>query len=439
MKIPAPLWILAATVTLACNTSLAQKLSAPEAATVRAVDEGNAAAQSLLETIVNMNSGTFNIAGVSAVGKVLERELQGLGFKTTSINEEAVKRAPSLLAEHRGRRGGKRVLLIGHMDTVFEPTHPFQRLERNGNIITGPGVNDMKGGLVVMIAGLRALHGAGLLKDANISVFITADEEAAGETIESSRKDLIAAARNADVALSFEGVVVRDGLEYASTARRGSTQWKLHVKAKAAHSGSIFSKDTGDGAAFEMSRVLAQFHDTLREPNMTYSVGLALAGSQIKVQPDGNASVAGKGNIVPGEAMVIGDLRVLTPEQLTRVQEKMKAIATASLPGTQSALEFEQGYPPMAPTPGNIALLTELNGVNQSLGAPALQALDPMLRGAGDASFIAPFIDVLDGVGLAGEGSHTATENADLSRLPLQTKRTALLIHRLTRQSVRAR
>ena len=437
MKQSLTIRMLAVGALLAGNACVAQTLSAPEAKIVSAVDKGNASAESLLETLVNMNSGTFNLPGVTAVGKALEQQFQSLGFKTTLVNEDAVKRAPSLLAEHRGRRGNKRLLLIGHMDTVFEPTHPFQRFERNGNIVKGPGVNDMKGGLVVMIAGLKALQSAGLLKDANISVFISGDEEAAGDPLESSRKDMIAAAKNADLALSFEGVVVHEGLEYASTARRGATQWRLTVKGKAAHSGSIFTKDTGDGAAFEMSRILAQFHDTLREPNMTYSVGLVLAGSQIDVQPNGNASVTGKGNIVPGEALSIGDLRVLSPDQLTRVEDKMKAIVAANLPGTQATLTIEQGYPPMAPTPGNVALLTELNVVNKSLGSPPMQALDPMLRGAGDVSFIAPFIDALDGMGLAGDGSHTALETADLSRLPLQTKRVALLLHRLSQAKMK--
>ena len=423
--------MLAVGALLAAHATFAQTLSAPEKKIVSAVDQGNAASETLLETLVNMNSGTFNIAGVTAVGKVLEQQFQSLGFKTTLVNEEAVKRAPSLLAEHRGRRGGKRLLLIGHMDTVFEPTHPFQRLERNGNIVKGPGVNDMKGGLVIMIAGLKAMQVAGVLKDANISVFITGDEESAGNPLASSRKDMIAAAKNADLALSFEGVVVHDGLEYASTARRGALQWRLNVKGTAAHSGGIFSKDTGDGAAFEMSRVLSQFHDTLREPNMTYSVGLIVAGSQIDLQPNGNASVTGKANIVPGEAVAIGDLRVLTPDQLTRVEDKMKTIIAAALPGTQSTLTLEDGYPPMAPTPGNVALLAELNVVNKSLGSPSMQALDPMLRGAGDVSFISPFLDALDGMGLAGDGAHTASEMADLSRLPLQTKRVALLLHRL--------
>ena len=407
-------------------------LSALESKVAAAAAADRAASEQLLEQLVNTNSGTFNLAGVSSVAQQLEREFKAMGFTTTLINEDEVKRAPSLLAVHKGK--GRRVLLIGHMDTVFEPTHPFQRFTREGDRAAGPGVNDMKGGLVVMVAALKALHRSGALRDAAISVFLTGDEEAAGDPIEKSRRDLIAAARNADVALSFEGLVMVDGAEYASTARRGSSQWKLHVQGVAAHSGGIFNATTGDGAAYELARILAQFHDTLREPNMTYSAGLVLAGARINVQPNGDASVFGKDNIVPPEGYASGDLRVLSPEQLTRVHDKMRAIVAASLPGTKSRIEFEDTYPPMAPTPGNLALLAELNGVNAALGTAPMGALDPMKRGAGDASFIAPYIDVLDGVGLPGDGSHTAGETADLGHLTLQTQRAALLILRLGRR-----
>jgi glutamate carboxypeptidase len=409
-------------------------LSSTESRVVAAAEAGAPASVALLEKLVNINSGTFNPDGVKKVAQELESELKRMGFEVSWVNQDEVKRAPSLLATHRGKRGGKRVLLIGHMDTVFEPSHPFQAFTRNGNIAAGPGVNDMKGGLVVIVGALSALHQAGALKDANISVFLTGDEEAAGDPVEKARANLVAAAKNADAALSFEGLVEVDGVEYATTARRGAAEWKLHVKATAAHSGGIFNSTTGDGAAYELARILSQFHDTLREPNMTYSAGLVLAGARINVQPNGEASVFGKDNIVPPEGFAKGDLRALTQEQVTRIVEKMRAIVAASLPGTQSTLEFDNTYPPMAPTAGNTALLTALNEVNGRLGVPQMPALDPMKRGAGDASFIAPYIDVLDGLGLPGEGSHTAGETTDLSKLPLQTKRAALLVLQLSKQ-----
>jgi glutamate carboxypeptidase len=407
-----------------------QQLSTQEAAIVHSIDEEAPAAVGLLEKIVNINSGTFNPAGVLEVGKVLEREFQALGFTTRFVSMDAVKRAPSLVAERRGSRG-KRVLLLGHMDTVFEPSSPFQKFVRTGDIASGPGASDMKGGIVVILSALKALKSAGVLDGSKITVFITGDEESAGEPTEISRKEMVETGKNSDAALSFEGGVGEHGKDYASTARRGATSWELRVHGKTGHSSAIFTPTMGDGAVFELSRILNQFHDTLRGPNMTYGVGLVLGGSNIEVDPNGDASVSGKANIIPGEALAIGDLRVLTPEQLARVEEKMRLIVSQNLPGTQAELTIKDKYPPMAPTPGNIALLTKLNEGNRALGLPEIEALDPMLRGAGDVSFVAPFVDSLDGLGAVGTGAHAPGETVDLSRLPQQSKRTALLIYRL--------
>jgi len=264
-------------------------------------------------------------------------------------------------------------------------------------------------------------------------VFITGDEEAPGEPIEVSRKEFIEAGKNSDVVLSYEAGISEQGKDYASTARRGGSSWELRVHAKTGHSGGIFSASMGDGAIFEVSRILNLFHDTLREPNMTYSPGLLLGGSNIKAEPNGDASVAGKANIIPGEALVRGDLRVLTPDQLAHVKNKMLSIVSSgNLPGTKAEIIFTDRYPPMAPTPGNVALLAKLNEGNRALGMAEIEALDPMQRGAGDASFVAPFVDVLDGLGANGSGAHAPGETVDLSRMPLQSKRTALLICRLT-------
>jgi glutamate carboxypeptidase len=418
-------------VLLSCSRSPGQQLSKQEADIVHSIDEEAPAAVALLEKIVNMNSGTFNPAGVVQVGKVLEGEFQALGFTTHWVPMDVVQRAPSLVAERRGTRG-KRVLLLGHMDTVFEPSSPFQKFIRNGDIATGPGTSDMKGGIVVILSALKALKSAGALDGARITVFITGDEEAPGEPIDISRKELIEAGRNSDAALSYEAGISEQGKDYASTARRGATAWELHVHAKTGHSGGIFSASQGDGAIFEVSRILNLFHDTLREPNMTYSPGLLLGGSNIKAEPSGDASVAGKANIIPGEALVRGDLRVLTPEQLARVKNKMLAIVSSgNLPGTKAEITFTDKYPPMAPTPGNAALLAKLNEGNRALGVAEIEALDPMQRGAGDASFVAPFVDVIDGLGANGSGAHAPGETVDLSRMPLQSKRTAVLVYRL--------
>ncbi len=431
LRIPLRLIVPLVVVLVSSSQLLGQQLSKQEVAVVHSIDEEAPAAVALLEKIVNMNSGTFNPAGVLEVGMVLEREFQALSFTTRWVSMDAVKRAPSLVAERRGSRG-KRVLLIGHMDTVFEPSSPFQKFVRTGDIATGPGTSDMKGGIVVILSALKALKSAGALEGATITVFITGDEEAPGEPTGISRKEFIEAGKNSDAVLSFEAGISEKGKVYASTARRGGTSWELHVHAKTGHSGGIFSPSMGDGAIFELSRILNLFHDTLREPNMTYSAGLMLGGSNIKVESSGDASVSGKTNIVPGEAFAIGDLRVLTPAQLARVKDKMVSIvASGNLPGTKAEITFTEKYPPMAPTPGNIALLAKLNEGNRALGMAEIEALDPMLRGAGDASFVAPFTNVLDGLGAVGTGAHAPGETVDLSRMPLQSKRSALMIYRL--------
>jgi glutamate carboxypeptidase len=424
------LLILILTVSLSSSRLPGQQMSKQQAAIVHSIDEEKLAAVTLLERIVDINSGTFNSAGVVEVGKVLEPEFQALGFTTYWLPMDAVKRAPSLVAERKGNHG-KRVLLIGHMDTVFEPSSPFQKFQRNGDAAAGPGAADMKGGIVVILSALKALKNAGALDSANISVFLTGDEESVGEPPEISRKDLIAAAKNSDAVLSFEFTLSPDGKDYAVTARRGGTTWELRVQAKSGHSSLIFSPSMGDGAAFELSRILVLFHDTLREPNMTYSVGLIVGGSSIKVAPDGEASVSGKTNIIPGEAVATGDIRALYPEQLARVKEKMQAVVARGLPQTSAEIHFTDRYPPMAPTPGNLALLARLNEVNRALGLPDTEAIDPMQRGVGDASFVAPFVAVLDGLGAPGTGIHAPGESVDLSRLPLQSKRAALLIYSL--------
>ena len=284
----------------------------------------------------------------------------------------------------------------------------------------------------MLLSALKALQSVGRLDGANITVFLTGDEESAGEPVELSRKDLMAAAKASDAVLNFEPEISQPGKDNAITARRGGTFWDLRVQAKPGHSSLIFSTAMGDGAIFELSRILTLFHDKLREPNLTYNVGMVVAGSDIKIDPDGQASVSGKVNIVPGEARAIGDIRALFPEQLAEVKRKMQSIVMQSLPGSTSEIHFVDKYPPVAPTQGNIALLAKLNEVNRSLGAPEEEAADPMTRGGSDSSFVAPFTAVLDGLGAPGAGAHAAGEKVDLSRLPLQTKRAALLLYRLT-------
>ncbi len=154
-------------------------LSAEERALTAFIDRENPHALALLERIVNINSGTMNLKGVREVGAVLRPEFDATGFRPEWVDGARFERAGHLVAEHPGP--GPRILLIGHLDTVFEPDSPFQRFEPIGaTAAKGPGITDMKGGNVVMLQALKALHATGALKSMNVVVVLTGDEEAAG-------------------------------------------------------------------------------------------------------------------------------------------------------------------------------------------------------------------------------------------------------------------
>lgn len=414
------------------SATLAPVSARERAALFRHIDAAAPQSVALLEELVNLNSGTFNVTGVSEVGRRLEREFRALGFKTRWISMQQVGRAPHLVAERQGRKG-RRLLLLGHMDTVFEPFSPFKTFVRKGEQAVGPGTYDMKGGLVIMIAALRALHAQRGLDDRTITVFITSDEELPGDPTSVSRAEFIEAGRRADAALCFESGSTIAGRDYVSTARRGATDWHLEVEGTAAHSSGMFRADVGDGANFELARILSRFHDELREPNLTFHPAVIVGGGVAKLDDNGTATVTGRVNIVAAEARAVGDIRALTPEQLARVKQKMQSIVEASLPQTRSKITFTDFMPPMAPTPRNKMLQAQYSSQSEAAGLGPVLELDPMLRGAGDSAWVSPHVATISGLGVVGSGGHTVNEAIDLGSLPKQAKRAALLMRALTR------
>ena len=402
---------------------------------VAAVEADHSRNVKLLETLVLVNSGTMNLAGVEQVGRMLAPEFEQLGFTVRWVPMAKVGRAGHLIATHKGNGKGKRLLLIGHLDTVFEPDSPFQGWKRTGDIVEGPGVGDMKGGDVVIVAALRGMHAAGTPKTADITVVLTGDEEKPGEPLADARADLIAAAKVSDVALDFEGLSQSDGQDIGSIARRSSTSWTITATAKSGHSSGVCKPSAGCGAIYELARIVDTFRRELPEPNLTYNVGLIVGGTSAELNAgDTGGGATGKPNVIAAQAIARGDIRTLSPEQEERVRAKMQAIVGRHLDKAQAELAFsDDGYPPMAPTEGNKALLAKLNEVNSTLGLPQMPAGDPANRGAGDISFVA-FIDGLVGLGMAGEGSHAPGETADLKSLDRQAKRAALLMTRLSKE-----
>ena len=410
-------------------------LLAQEAAILQAVGQQTEPAIALLETMVNQNSGTFNPTGVRAMAELTRKEFEALGFSTRLVEMDAVKRGPHLVAERKGN-GGKPILLIGHLDTVFEPASPFQKFERKGPTAIGPGTADMKGGIVVLLAALRGLQAAGQLDGLPLTVMLTGDEEEPGRRPDMpnhSRLEMVRLAKESRAALSFEGGIKGLGFDYATTARRGYLGWELRSTGKVGHSGQVFTERAGYGAIYEISRVISTFEQTLKEPNMTFNVGLLLGGGELKADADGKSTADGKPNIIAGQALARGEVRALEPAQVSRMKDKMYAIVAKSLPGTKSEITFVEGAPPMPPTPGNRKLLKALDEASRAAGLGPIEELDPMQRGAGDISYIAAYVDCLDGLGVVGAGTHAVGESVELDSIAKQAKRAALLIWRLGR------
>jgi glutamate carboxypeptidase len=426
---------------LVCIASpAAAQLTKPEAkmaATVDAEYERNVA---LLEKLVNQNSGTMNFPGVKIVADMMRAELEPLGFKVEWQDMKAAGRSGHLVATKTGKPGTKKLLLIAHLDTVFEADSPFQTFKRikiaGKDEAEGPGAGDDKGGMVVIVAALRAMQAAGTLKDANIEIHMTGDEEDAGDPIGVTRGPLIAAGKAADVALDFEGLSVDGGKDMGVISRRSSNSWMVQVRGVTGHSSAIFNSTYGDGAAFELARILSRFRSELPETNLTFNVGLIAAGQEAEFDKDGvRASAKGKTNIIPGIALAKGDFRTLSEEQSARVRSKMQAIVAQSAPKTSATIAFDPGsYPAMAPTDGNRALLARLNKVNRDLGLGEQAPLDPLKRGAGDISFVAPDVDGLVGLGPYSRGDHAPGETVDLDSIKRQAKRAAILMTRLTKE-----
>lgn len=414
-------------------------LSNSESRMIQTIDAERDRTVGLLRTLVNVNSGSRNLAGVTRVGQMMRAELEPLGFKVRWVPMEKTGRAGHILAVHKGNGRGKRMLLIGHLDTVFEPDSPFQTWtlkgkDDRGDWAEGPGAGDDKGGMVVMLAALRAMKAAGTLSNADIEIVLTGDEEDPGDPIELARADLIAAGRRADVALDFEGLARDEGRDMGSIARRSANMWVVKASGATGHSSGIFNEKTGYGAIYELARIIDRFRRELPEANLTYNVGLIAGGATQTTDADGiRMSATGKTNIIPPIAEARGDLRTLSDEQTERVRRKMADIVADHLPGTKATISFDPGaYPAMAPTVGNKAILDRLNLINRDMKRPEMPALDPLKRGAGDISFVAKDVDSYVGMGAYSTGDHAPGERVDLSSIPLQAKRAAILMTRLS-------
>lgn len=403
------------------------KLSSEEQKLVRYIDAHAAEIAPLLEQIVNIEAPTQNIAGVKAVGAIYRAEFDKLGLNTKWIELPAgMKRAGHLVAETAPGTRGKRVLLLGHLDTVLSG----EKFRLVGTRAYGTGTSDMQAGNLILLYALKALHAAGALQGTQIAVMLTGDEEAHVKPDAISRGEMVALAKRSDVALSFEGSVGNTG----TVGRRGSSSWMLEVTGETGHSSGIFNPRMGSGAIFEAARILNQFYEALHtEKYLTFNPSV-IAGGSSDVQMNGATGTGtGKTNVVPDKVIVKGDLRFISETQKEAARARMREIVAKNLPRTQAKLTFEDGIPAMTPSEAHYGVLKQFDQVSQDLGFGKIEALDPGQRGAGDIAFIAHLVPSLDGLGGKGGNSHAPGEWTELEPMPMLIKRTAVLLYRLTR------
>jgi glutamate carboxypeptidase len=418
-------------------------VSAAESQIVKYIDDHHAEALTLLETAVNINSGTNNFAGVSAVADLFEPRLQKLGFKTWREDMKTVKRGVHLFATHKG--SGPRMLLIGHLDTIFEPESGFLKYKDLGNgMASGPGVGDMKGGDVVLLQVLEALQASGELAGMNISVAFTGDEETPGMdtdgTYNTTRSTLIDMGKQSDYVLAFEPAT--GNMNSIKTYRRGSSTWFMTMKAKTGHSSLVFNKDMGPGANYPVSFILSRFYRDLRTDHaLTFNLGHVIGGTKIDRDTPYSAKVMGKDNVIPAVAEVYGDIRFLTPQILQDTRDKMRNIMTEEIDAindeydekahVSGTITFGDRYPAMVETAGNLELLGKLSTASVDLGFGPLVHFTAN-GGAADASFVAPYVKgVVDGLGPFTSGMHSTDEVSDLNSVKVAAKRAAVFMLRL--------
>jgi glutamate carboxypeptidase len=425
-------WLAAFALCVACSAHA--QLTDTEQRIVAAVKQRMPQALELLERSVRVNSGTLNTEGVREVGRIFRAELHGIGFTTRWAEmPPEMKRGGHLIASRDGGQG-KRVLLMGHLDTVFEKDSAVALWERRGDRVRGQGVNDMKGGDVILIEALRALQTVGALDKARVDVILTGDEERTGSPREIGRADLIELAKRSDYALSFEGSARDRGMDMASISRRSSGGWTLTIQGRPGHSAGVFSQGGGYGAVYEGARILNAFREQLIEPSLTFNPGLVLGGTNTGYSDDTATGTAfGKSNVIAREMRILGDLRYLTPEQGDRIKKRMREIVAANLPGATSTITFRDGYPPMPPTDAGRRLIEAYSKTSADAGFGPIGTLDPSMRGAGDVQFAAPYTTGIDGLGAAGRGSHTDDEDLEIASIERGAIRAALFIYRLTR------
>jgi glutamate carboxypeptidase len=353
-----------------------------------------AEALSLLERLVNVDSGTSNEKGLNQVGEIAMEELKKLGARVETVSA-APAHGSNIIATLTGT-GRAKILLMAHMDTVFKDgtaaAKPFY--VKDGRAY-GPGVMDDKGGIVAAVYAMKILQQINFTNYAQITLLLNTNEET-GST--GTRALIEKTAKEHDVTLNLEPGRPADGLV---VWRKGSGTALIEVKGKAAHAG--VAPETGRNAAIELA------HQVIQMRNLGDSQKLTTVN--FTVLKTGEAK-----NVIPEAATGYGDVRVAVPEEFDRVERDMAKIsATKLIPDTQVKTSVIRGFPPMPKNAKSDALAEKAQAIYGELGRKlTLEGSG----GAADASLSAGVgTPTLDGFGIVGGNIHTPDEYAEVESI----------------------
>ncbi|RIW37248.1 M20 family peptidase [Bacillus salacetis] len=362
----------------------------------------------LIETLVNIDSGSGNKPGIDKIGSLLKRKYEEAGYTIDVIPQ--IKYGNHLIIQHRDASDPE-VLILAHMDTVFPKGTALERPFRmEEDKAYGPGVIDMKSSLVTLLYALKALKEEGSVHWKNVQIILNSDEEIGSP----SSKNLISKASIGKKYALIMEPARKDGSLVSS--RRGKGNYTLNVTGRAAHSG--IEPEKGRSAIEELAHKVIQLHELNDHENgISVNVGLIEGGSSV--------------NTVSDHATAQMEIRISETDQATSVEEKMEEICSRTdVPGTEITLEGEINRPPMEKNKRNKQLLKRIISVGDELG---IEITDTSTGGGSDASFTsAAGVATIDGMGPVGGNAHSEKEYLEISSLFERTLLLAKVIENLS-------
>ncbi|MCB6202707.1 M20 family metallopeptidase [Extibacter muris] len=372
------------------------------------IDSQRDAMLSLLEKMANTDSGSYTTDGVLKVAGFISDVLLPLGFDVQMLPSS--KYAPHLLARRKGS-GSKKLMFLGHMDTVFdEGTAKRRPFCIEGGKAYGPGVCDMQAGIVCLLYALLALEEAGYTGYGELKILFNSDEERGSET---SEQYIIEECGKSDMVLVMEPGMPGD---YVVIERQGGGIFNLDIQGKPAHAGAC--PLDGIHAIDEAAHKILALHGlTDLSLGKSVSVGVIEGGT--------------RSNIIPEHVFMEIDLRARFHHDGIALMKKMQEIAdTSYVPGTKSTLTKVMYRPPIEKTPGNLKLYQTLVTAAQKLGIPVNETY---CGGGSDGNYTsAQGIPTIDSLGPIGSLEHTDDEYMLVDTLFSRCKLTALFIVELT-------